>query len=274
MSHSTISIPSDFTGESVRSSPSLVILSDTELEVIVVPIILPEIAPEAEAALVASPTPVLDLAIESDLEVEPSKALPSPDYVSVSHIHAPTSPGYHPRLDTESVPFEDEFEPIEDDSLEASEPLPAQVSPPPLVQITPTSSTEPTAVPCVISWAAPSLPYFGSSHRRSCHVSSSSSTSSAPSGPLPRRRHQISSYSTSLTYVRPSRKRCRPSTTSLPATSSTPAVLSYVLADRLLPRKSQAIEDRLDEQSEMIGGMYKHLLDMPLSRIEETMEEL
>ncbi|GJZ36823.1 hypothetical protein Tco_0583014 [Tanacetum coccineum] len=92
MSHFTISIPYDFTGMSIGLSPLLVILSDTEVEVIVVPAVLPEIAPEAEAAIVASPTPVLDLAIESDLEVEPSKAPPSPDYISVSHIHALSHP--------------------------------------------------------------------------------------------------------------------------------------------------------------------------------------
>ncbi|GJV35753.1 hypothetical protein Tco_1408230 [Tanacetum coccineum] len=31
----------------------------------------------------------------------------------------------------------------------------------------------------------------------------------------------------------------------------------------------QTVEDRLDEQSEMIRGMYEHLLDMPPSKIEE-----
>ncbi|GJY69609.1 reverse transcriptase domain-containing protein [Tanacetum coccineum] len=92
MSHFTILIPSDFTSMSVGSSPSLVILLDTKVEVIVVHAVLPEIAPEAEAAIVASPTPVLDLAIESDLEVEPSKAPPSPDYISVSPIHALSHP--------------------------------------------------------------------------------------------------------------------------------------------------------------------------------------
>ncbi|GJT11789.1 hypothetical protein Tco_0858831 [Tanacetum coccineum] len=92
MSHFTILIPSDFTSESAGSSASLVILLDTKVEVIVVHAVLPEIAPEAEAAIVASPTPVLDLAIESDLEVEPSKAPPSPDYILVSPIHALSHP--------------------------------------------------------------------------------------------------------------------------------------------------------------------------------------
>ncbi|GKE21909.1 hypothetical protein Tco_1433421 [Tanacetum coccineum] len=34
------------------------------------------------------------------------------------------------------------------------------------------------------------------------------------------------------------------------------------------------IEHMLDDQSKMIGQMYEHFLDMPLSRMEETMEEL
>ncbi|GKC40318.1 hypothetical protein Tco_1052702 [Tanacetum coccineum] len=65
--------------------------------------ILPEIAPKA-AAVVTLPTAALDLVIESDLKVEPSKALPSPDYVPSSPIHAPVSPDYHPGSDTKSPP--------------------------------------------------------------------------------------------------------------------------------------------------------------------------
>ncbi|GKB90883.1 hypothetical protein Tco_0963155 [Tanacetum coccineum] len=79
MSHSTISISSDSTGESFRSSHLLVILSDTKAE------------------------------------VEPSEALLYPGYVLASPIYAPASPDYYPRLDTESEPFDDESEePIED----------------------------------------------------------------------------------------------------------------------------------------------------------------
>nr|GEY30740.1 protein kinase-like domain, concanavalin A-like lectin/glucanase domain protein [Tanacetum cinerariifolium] len=132
--------------------------------------------------------------------------------------------------------------------------------------------------------------------------SSSSGTSHIPYGPLPRRRHLVSSYSSQLASVRPSRKRCRSPATSLVATTSTPAVLSSVLVDLLPPRKrfrgspavsyedatvetttelvippvhpGQTVEDRLDKHSEMIRGMYEHLLDMPMSRIEETEEEL
>ncbi|GKD17681.1 hypothetical protein Tco_1206839 [Tanacetum coccineum] len=35
-----------------------------------------------------------------------------------------------------------------------------------------------------------------------------------------------------------------------------------------------SVEERLDEQSEMIGGMYEHLLDMPMFRIKEIEKEL
>ncbi|GKA14308.1 hypothetical protein Tco_0693954 [Tanacetum coccineum] len=91
-------------------------------------------------------------------------------------------------------------------------------------------------------------------------------------------------------------------TTLLQEETSVATILSYVPADRLSHRKRlkaspaaslheatveaaaepvtplvhhrETTKDRLDEQSEMIGGMYEHLLDMPLSRIEETEEEL
>ncbi|GJU84271.1 hypothetical protein Tco_1291817 [Tanacetum coccineum] len=82
MSHSTISIPSDSARKSIESSPSLVILSDTEAEVLAIPVALPSIAPKAAAATVVSlPTVTGDLAIRTDLEAEPSKAPPFPDYI-------------------------------------------------------------------------------------------------------------------------------------------------------------------------------------------------
>ncbi|GKF85551.1 hypothetical protein Tco_0253378, partial [Tanacetum coccineum] len=91
----TISILDDSTSESIRSSISLVILSDTKIELATVPSI-----------------------------IEPTEAPPSPDY----HVGA----------DTESDPFEAEFEedPSGDDSFEigpseAAKPLPAQVVPSP-----------------------------------------------------------------------------------------------------------------------------------------------
>ncbi|GJV23122.1 hypothetical protein Tco_1375817 [Tanacetum coccineum] len=109
MSHSTISIPSDSTNESVESSPLLVILSDIEAKVMAVPAILPEIAPE-EAAVVASPTTALYLVIKTDPKIEPFEAPISPNYVPVA------------------------------------EPRPAQVAPPPPIQIIPTLPIEHASV--------------------------------------------------------------------------------------------------------------------------------
>ncbi|GJR41328.1 hypothetical protein Tco_1217012 [Tanacetum coccineum] len=328
MSHSTTLIPPDSTRESVGSSPSLVILSDTKAEVMAILVVLPEISLEA-AAIVAPPTATLDPAIEFNLEVEPSEALPSPDHVPSSPIHAPASLDYHPGPDTEFEPIEDESEPIED-APEVVEPLPAQVAPQPPIHSTPTlptSSVEPTPTPPIIphdtrvtarmtvqdstslsgsSLTAPSISRPGLSRKRSRHVSSSSSSSSSTSrlssGPLPRRRHLISSYSTPSASVGPSRKRCRSPATSLLAAASTTAVLSSVPADRLPPRKrlrgslavsyhdvtieattkppispvydKLMVKERLDEESEVIREMYAHLLEIPLHRLEEIEEEL
>nr|GEU59576.1 hypothetical protein [Tanacetum cinerariifolium] len=118
----------DSAGESIGSSPSLVILSNTKAEVLAIHVVLPEITPKAAAAaaVVAPPTATPDLGIESDLEVEhseasPSEAPPSPDYVPSSLIHAPASLNYHPESDIKSEQVEDESEPIED-ALEATEP--------------------------------------------------------------------------------------------------------------------------------------------------------
>ncbi|GJS13547.1 hypothetical protein Tco_0408019 [Tanacetum coccineum] len=199
MSHSTISIPSDSTGESVGSSASLVILSNTKAKVMAILAVLPEITLEAKAAVVASPTPILDVVIESDPEAEPYEALLSLDYVPASPIHAPASPDYHPGSNKESKPFEDESEvPIKDITPEAAEPLPAQVAPPLPVQITPTSPTEPA--------------FFGPSRKR-CRSPPPASAVPPPDVPSPRRR------------------------SSLPAAASAPIVLSLVPADCLPPHK-------------------------------------
>ncbi|GJU06115.1 hypothetical protein Tco_1122545 [Tanacetum coccineum] len=173
--------------------------------------------------------------------------------------------------------FEDESEPIED-APEVAKLLPTQVIPPPPVHISPTLPAEPTPTPPIIPHDTratsrmtvrpqPPFPlgYRASIARwsnaplttpRSRHVSSSSSSSTSHTqpGPLPRRRHLVSSYSTPSASVRPSRKRCRSLTTSLLATTSAPAILSYVPADRLPP--------------------HKRFRDMPLSWNEETEEEL
>nr|GEY48160.1 hypothetical protein [Tanacetum cinerariifolium] len=78
MSFSTVSVSSDYMDESVGSSASYVILLDSEAAVDVVPVIVPKVASKAEAAVVASPSAILDLVLESDIETEPSEAPPSP----------------------------------------------------------------------------------------------------------------------------------------------------------------------------------------------------
>ncbi|GJS50040.1 hypothetical protein Tco_0600161 [Tanacetum coccineum] len=68
--------------------------------------------------------------------------------------------------------------------------------------------------------------------------------------------------------LKPSRKRCRsPTPSSAPADATTEVMVE---PDILPVHPGQTIEDRLDEYSEMIRGMYEHLLDMTLSKIEET----
>ncbi|GKE62541.1 hypothetical protein Tco_1512908 [Tanacetum coccineum] len=106
----TASIPADSADESVRSSISLVILSDIETLLTVVPTVAPEISPEAKVAVVALPVDVLGLVVHSDSETEPSEAPPSPDHAPVSPVHAPILPDDHPVANTEYEPFEDKSE--------------------------------------------------------------------------------------------------------------------------------------------------------------------
>ncbi|GJY80310.1 hypothetical protein Tco_0493061 [Tanacetum coccineum] len=91
----------------------------------VVHVVLPMITLETETVVVASPTAALDLVIKTDLEVKPSEAQLSLNYVPASPIHAPMSPNYHPGPDTEFEPFEDESDPIEYDTPKAAKPLPS-----------------------------------------------------------------------------------------------------------------------------------------------------
>ncbi|GJU37657.1 hypothetical protein Tco_1186011 [Tanacetum coccineum] len=287
MSHSTIPIPSDSIGESVGSSPSLVILSDTEAEVMAIPAVLPEITLEAvTTVIVAPPTATLDLAIESDPEVEPSEALPSLDYVSSSPIHALASPDYHLGTNTKSEPFEDESEPIED-APEAAKPLPLRMivrpqhplplgyraaitrwSAAPLSTSYPSHSPKDSASMSVSSSVAPFVPHSGQSRRRSCPVSSSSSSSSstshALSGPLSHRRHLVPYH-----FI----------TNSIIGTNDS----SSVPVDRLPPRKrfrgSPAIlyyDVTIEAAAEPINPPVHHglMVDERLDEIEETKKEL
>ncbi|GKB94712.1 hypothetical protein Tco_0980849 [Tanacetum coccineum] len=208
MSHSTISIPSDCTDESVESSPSLVILLDTEAEVMVVPTVLPEITLEAEAVVVASPIAILDLVIESDLKAEPFEALPSPDYIIPTSLTEPT-------------------------------PAPPVISHDTQATVRMTVHPKPTlplgyraAIARSLS-VAPSLPHSSPSRKRSRYLSpsSSSGTSHSSSSPLPRRRHRLSSYFTPPPSVGPSRKKCRVASSERENTSLRAKVRAVELSD-------------------------------------------
>nr|GEW14955.1 hypothetical protein [Tanacetum cinerariifolium] len=107
------------------SAGTLNLIVDTEAEIMTIPVALPEIALEAAKTTVVNlPTTTPDLDIVSDPKFEPSEALPFPDYVPSSPIHAPTSPDYQRGSHTKSEPIEDESEPIED-APKAAEPLSA-----------------------------------------------------------------------------------------------------------------------------------------------------
>ncbi|GJR47138.1 hypothetical protein Tco_1315241 [Tanacetum coccineum] len=102
MSSLVILISADSVDESVSSSTSLIILSDTATYLSVVPAIIPEITLEVEAAIVDSPAGVLDLVVHSDLETEPSEAplsrpiqaIPTPAHI----IPAPPTIPYRPSV--------------------------------------------------------------------------------------------------------------------------------------------------------------------------------
>nr|GEV89255.1 hypothetical protein [Tanacetum cinerariifolium] len=236
---------------------------DTETELTTVPTVVLEIAPEAKAVIVASHADVLDLVVHSGSETELTKA--------------PPLPGYHARAGTEFKPFKGESErdpsgdeSSESDPSEVAKPLHAQVVPSPPLQIVPAPRALPYR-PAILVRSGQDIP-FGRPYRLhpspidrwratplstwyplllselsssskisspSSKPSSSSGTSHIPSGPLSRLRHQLSSYSTPLpsASIRPSHKRYRSPTSSLPAHVLAPTSLSSVPADHLLPRK-------------------------------------
>nr|GEW13523.1 hypothetical protein [Tanacetum cinerariifolium] len=197
--------------ESIGSSPSLVILLDTEAKVMVIPVVLPSIPSEAPAIVVVAPvTATPDLAIESDLEVKPSedlpsKAQPSPDYVPYSPVIL------HDTRATVRMLIHPQY------------PLPLGYR------------------AAIARWnvALLSTPY--PSHSLEDSASLSGSSSGSPSVPrsrlLPHRRHLVSSHSTLSASAKPSFNRCRSLTTSLAAVTSARTILSYALVDRLPPRK-------------------------------------
>ncbi|GJS02456.1 putative reverse transcriptase domain-containing protein [Tanacetum coccineum] len=104
--------PTNILDESVGSSISLVILSDTEPAAasVVIPADIPAILPdalEAEAVDVASPDGVLDLVIHSTSETDPSEDQLSLNHVSYVPIISPFLSSDHSELNFESDPSED-----------------------------------------------------------------------------------------------------------------------------------------------------------------------
>ncbi|GKA64855.1 hypothetical protein Tco_0764562, partial [Tanacetum coccineum] len=228
-----IPVLADFADESVGSSTSLIILSDSDSE--------------------------------PDTESEPSEAPLSPNYVPTSSDYVPASLDYFygsdPEFDLEESPEEDssEDDPSGDNvsMITGLEEIPFGRP----YHTYPNVATETkrvrlplalfsTAVAANTQWitAPPSLSsdssseyslttpsYAGPFRRRYLYVSSSS--------PPPRKRCRILVCLSSSASLSPpllvglSRKRCRPPTTSLSAAAHSPAALSPMVADRLPPRR-------------------------------------
>ncbi|GJX35258.1 hypothetical protein Tco_0246815 [Tanacetum coccineum] len=91
--------------ESVGSSTSLIILSDSDSEATTLPAALP-IAPEAKATMVVSPAGILDSVLQSDSESDSSEDFPSSDHALVAPSISPflSEPNY------KSEPLEDPSE--------------------------------------------------------------------------------------------------------------------------------------------------------------------
>ncbi|GJR97247.1 hypothetical protein Tco_0269421 [Tanacetum coccineum] len=110
MPASDIPIPVYSSDESVGSSISLVILSNTETEMNVapadIPAVIPEVAPEAEAAIITSPTGVLDFTIHFDTKSDPPEDSPSSDHALVTPSVSPLLSNDH----SKSELLEDSFE--------------------------------------------------------------------------------------------------------------------------------------------------------------------
>nr|GFC48455.1 hypothetical protein [Tanacetum cinerariifolium] len=103
------------------------------------------------------------------------------------------------------------------------------------------------------SSAAPSFPYVRPSRKRFHYVSSSSEISHLSSSPPP-----PTAVLTPPIEMLPHRKRVR-------------CVSSGVHKD---VHVETMVEARLDDHNEMLGKMYEYLLDLPLTRIEDTEQEL
>ncbi|GKF14069.1 hypothetical protein Tco_0055531, partial [Tanacetum coccineum] len=104
---------------------------------------------------------------------------------------------------------------------------------------------------------------------RRSRVSSSSETSHPPLGSPPHKRRRVLIYSSSSASlspspsVEPSRNRCRSPTLPLPLPATAEGVHAETTA-----------KARLTHHGELIGEMYDHLLEIPLTRLETTKHEL
>ncbi|GKE83005.1 hypothetical protein Tco_1553005, partial [Tanacetum coccineum] len=221
MSSSTIPVSTDCSKESVGSSASLIILSDSDSEATTLPTALP-ICPRGG---------------ESDPSEDPSSsdhALVAPD---ISHFLFEDDS----ESDFESEPLED---PSEKDAPEPYEATIARWRADVLSRSSPSSSSSSASAPPVslqIVPALPSLPPWGgdslrSTLPRSRYVSSSSS-------PSPQKRCRVSPYSSPSASLSSSasdgssRKRGRTPNTSLSAAAHSSTTLLLVQADFLPPRK-------------------------------------
>ncbi|GKD33354.1 hypothetical protein Tco_1248863 [Tanacetum coccineum] len=225
MPASDIPVPVYSSDESVGSSISLVILSNTETEMNVspadIPAVIPEVAPEVEAAIVTSPTSVLDFTIYSDTKSDP------PEDSSLSD-HALVAPGVSLFLyddHSKSQPLEDSSKEDKPEPHEAtvarwratvaSRSSSSASTPPTSLQIVPTPPGLPRLPAVLVGQEIPfGRPYrthpngvrrmltakkrvhpiparIPANCKRSRYVSSSSS-------PSPRKRRRVSPYSYSL----------------------------------------------------------------------------
>nr|GEV83268.1 hypothetical protein [Tanacetum cinerariifolium] len=280
MSFSTISISLDTTGESIRSSALFVILSDTKIEVMVVPAVLPKIAPEVETSVVASPIAVSDLVLESNPEAD--------------HLRLRFHRTMHKSL---MLMFPLHLTTIQDRTQSLRPLRMSQRSHLRMTHVRQLSlyllrvylyhkfrvASLFTLCPSLSSRLSLSSSLSETSSSSSETSSSSSGTSYTPSGPLPRRRQPLSSYSTPSPFFGASRKRCRSPTTSLPAAAPASATLSYVTVDCLPPRKTfrgsltlSFYYDTIETATELvIPPVYlEHTIDDRLDEIEEELQTL
>nr|GEW55001.1 hypothetical protein [Tanacetum cinerariifolium] len=264
--------------ESVGSSIPLVILSNTETEMTIaladIPAVIPEVASEAKAAIVTSPTNVLDLTIHSDTEATAASHSSSSTSTPPTSLYIVcASPGL-PHLPVVLVLPGQEI-PLDNHKRSRY-----------------VSSSSSSSSPC-------------KRRRVSPHLSSLASHSSSPVSVGPSRK-RFRSPTTDLSPIRvdllPLHKRLRDSPFAFPQEVSiedstevgyeasikdgteieyeasievtvkvTVEVVAELDTPPILPEETLA--NRLDGHKEVTQEMYDHLLETPLQRMEEVKEE-